>query len=234
MNKRKEWLNQQQPNAVLVEIYNLITKGSINRFADRKAGIRRILKAADADAEVGARLDRLVNVTRPAITVRIEDVLADSDKPLLTVGEVLEQVAEKEAEAYETRTVEGTELVVVNGRTVRPENAAKVRRGEALWGSLAGSVPEPDKLRGVNQDINLNYPVKAKVAKLRSGTGRAKLVEAMRENGVTVEDVMKMFNVKREAAIYKLRDLHYVGGHGLETRKGRVYIVEPSPSPVEA
>jgi hypothetical protein len=220
--------SKNRPTSELVEIYNLITGGQVKRFASRKVGAKRILAAAAKNEEVARKLDKLaaINVEAP-VKVSMREVFEDDrSKPLPTTAEVLEEVAQREAEDLGTKTVPGTPLVTINGRTVRPENVAKVKKGIALWGALGEKPGEKDRLRGVNQAINLNYPLKAKVVPLRKGTDREWLVTAARK-GLTVEQVMEKFNLKREQAIYKLRDLHYVGGHGLVTRGGKVYVIEP-------
>ena len=231
---RKNYLSGIKTNKGLVDIYNLVTGGNVKRFASRPAGIARIMRHANEVETVAVKLDKLV-ATTGAVPVKAADPIGevlndDRSKPLPGVGEVLARVAGKEADELETRTVKGTPLVVVNGRTVRPENVSKVKAGVAIWGGLEKPTAKKDKLRGVNQDINLNYPLKDKVAALREGTGRYKLVVAMRK-GITIEEVMKMFDMKREAAIYKVRDLHYVGGHGLKTVGGKVFIIEPGDEP---
>jgi len=217
--------------ADLLDIYNTITDGHVKRFASRAKGIERTLRNAEKKPEVGERLDRYV-AAAGGLPVKGEDVTLDDlknddhTKPLPTAGQVLAEIAEKEAEKLETRTVKGAELVVVGGRMVRRENVGKIKRGEALWGNLSGEVSEKDRMRGTEQDINFNYALKDKVVIARKGTDRAKLVEMMRK-GTTVKEVMKQFQIERDPAIYKMREMHYCGGYGMEVRGGKVYVIEP-------
>jgi hypothetical protein len=130
------------------------------------------------------------------------------------------------------KPIEGSKLVAAAGRVVRPENAKKVLAGQSLWGAVAAAPSDKDKLKGDNARLNLNYPIKTDkdgkpaVKPMREGTKRHKLVSMMRTKGVTVEDVMAMFQLTHDQAVYKLRDLHYMSGHGLEVRNGRVFVTD--------
>ena len=86
-------------------------------------------------------------------------------------------------------------------------------------------LPQRDRLDGKNAGLNMNYQRKKVIKPLREGTDRYKLVIAARK-GITIEEVMSMFGLLREQAVYKLRDLHYTAGHGLQTRGGKVFVVD--------
>lgn len=124
------------------------------------------------------------------------------------------------------KPIEGSKLVAAAGRVVRPENAEKVLKGQSLWGAVSAPPSDKDRLKGDNGRLNLNYPAKKGIKPLREGTKRHKLVTVMRSKGVTVEDVMAMFGLTHDQAVYKLRDLHYMSGHGLEVRNGRVFVTD--------
>lgn len=124
------------------------------------------------------------------------------------------------------RPIEGSKLVAAGGRVVRPENAQAVLQGKSLWGAVGAPPSDKDKLRGDNARLNLNYPAKKDIKPMREGTKRHKLVVAMRGKGVTIEDVMAMFQLTHDQAVYKVRDLHYMCGHGIETKNGRVFVTD--------
>lgn len=211
----------------LLDLFNKVSGQSVKRFADRAAGLKRLAKLRE-DPVMRSRVDALL--TPPMI---------DAEAPLPTIAEVLEEGLEAGAErqgvlplrgpkpkpkvrAADAKPVSDT-LVAIGGRVVRKENVAKVVKGEALWGAVAAPPSEKDEMKG-HCDLNLNYPEKGNIKPLREGTKRHKLVTAMRSKGVTIEEVMAMFGLTEGQAIYKLRDLHYMSGHGLEVKHGRVFV----------
>lgn len=156
-------------------------------------------------------------------------------KKLLTIrpskAKAKAKPAAKKAKAAATpqtliRPIEGSKLVAAGGRVVRPENAQAVLAGKSIWGGVGDAPADKDKLKGDNARLNLNYPAKKVIKPMREGTKRHKLVVQMRGKGVTVEDVMAMFQLTHDQAVYKLRDLHYMCGHGLEMKNGRVFVLD--------
>jgi len=225
----------------LVELFNQLTGESVKRFASKGAGLKRIEKLL-TDAKVAARLDALLGLKQTTVIVQEpiddgspipevnEDTLTDildktTDKPLKAKPKA-KKAPKPAPDSDEVKAIKDREdLVAVRGRVVRPENAQRILKGEALWGGVGDQPKDKDRLKGENAAVNLNYPPKPGGPKpLREGTMRAKLVAAMKAGGVTVEDVMREFGIERGAAIYKLRDLHYVSGHGLQMKGGRIFL----------
>lgn len=225
----------------LLDLFNKATGQSIKRFSDRAAGLARIQKLIAKDKVVAAKVQALLGLDSTSVLV------FDTEAPLPTIAEVLEEGLEKGAKrqgvlplrglspkpkqkkltAKDAVPVEGSDnLVTIGGRVVRKENIAKIVKGESLWGAVGEPPAEKDALKGEHNKLNLNYPPKATIRPMREGTGRQKLVMLMRKKGVTPEEVAEMFNLTVAQAIYKLRDLHYVGGHGLEVRNGRVFVTD--------
>lgn len=123
------------------------------------------------------------------------------------------------------KKIDGSELVAVHGRIVRPENAERVLKGEVLCGKLAEEPGEKDRPKGVGAGVNLNYRPKPVIEPPREGSRRARLVLMLqRASGTTIEEVMSEFKLQAKAAIYMLRDVHYQCGYGIELKGGKVRI----------
>lgn len=197
----------------LVVLFNKLTGSSVKRFADRAAGLKRINKLLASDPAMKQKADALLGLKFTAVEV------VPADQPIPTVEEAFQEMPE-------VKSPKNPKLVSVKGRTVRPENKARIEKGEALWGSVGAPPAEKDRLAGEAGRSNLNYPAKKIIKPLREGTDRHKLVTIMRKKGVTIEDVMEMFKLEAGPAIYKLRDLHYTSGHGLVVKGGRVFVTD--------
>lgn len=219
----------------LLDLFNKVSGESVKRFADRKAGLARVQKLIAKDKAAAAKVTALLGLASTSVTV--------VDAPLPTIEEALREGLDATAKARGVKPlkkqpqpkkvvggvtpIEGSAiLVAVAGKVVRKENAEKVQAGAVLWGKVKAPPAEKDKLEGAGSALNLNYPAKASVKPMREGTKRAKLVGLMRTKGVTVEEVMKLLGLDRGQAVYKLRDLHYMSGHGLEVRDGRVFVTD--------
>lgn len=207
----------------LVTAWNQLTGECVKRFASRDAALSRFSRALGKTPELAERLKMLLTTT---IVVAGESAM---DK-------VIEKVAEKEAAKPKRKRESRVKVqsikdskqgrVLVNGRAVLPQNAKRVLAGEALSGAVLDA-PKPEDALKEAEGLNLNYKRKATIKPMRRGTAREKLVQLMslpEGKGVTVEEVMKMFDLSREQAVYRLRDLQYTGGHGVRIIKGRVYV----------
>jgi hypothetical protein len=240
----------------LVRLFNQVTGQSVKRFADRQQGLKRVTKllaepAAKAKLEAALGLRgttiEVVPADQPIPTVaeafaEMPEVQAAGTAAKPRRSKIEAKVAPKAkakpaakakrpSKAAATpmtlvKPIEGSKLVAAAGRVVRPENAEKVLKGQSLWGAVSAPPSDKDRLKGDNGRLNLNYPAKKGIKPLREGTKRHKLVTVMRSKGVTVEDVMAMFGLTHDQAVYKLRDLHYMSGHGLEVRNGRVFVTD--------
>lgn len=219
----------------LLDLFNKVSGQSVKRFADRAAGIKRILGLM-SDPSRKQKIEALLGLASTTVAV------IEVPERLPTVGEVLAAGMEASAaqqgvpalrdpkpkpkpKASDAKPI-NDKLVAIAGRVVRKENVAKVVKGESLWGSVAAPPSDKDRLKGAHAKLNLNYPAKETVKPMREGTKRHKLVSLMRSKGVTVEEVMAMFGLTEGQAVYKLRDLHYMSGHGLEVRNGRVFVTD--------
>jgi hypothetical protein len=223
MTDRLALLNDK-PVKDLVVIYNRITGSEVKRFATKTAGLKRISKAL-TDADVANKLDAVLGVESVAVGVIAEGF--DDGTPIESPGEVLAKIAKKGAKkAMKPKPIDGSDLVVYRGRICRPENAKKLDKGP-LWGACGNRPKDSDKFKGEHSGVNLNYPVRPRgITKLRPGSQREQLIKLMlgsKAKGVTIAQVAKMFSISEKLAIYKLRDLNYVGGHGLRVKKGRVF-----------
>lgn len=228
-------LNSLKTNELL-RIYNAVTGEGVKRFSDRTAALRRVtaLTQNEATAEKVSALLASATVTGNDPT---------EEKPVPTLEQAFREGLEKDAKR---RGIPGLsdkptvgknklpvtassaggaakEMVVVRGRRVRPENVNAVKRGASLWGAVGDDPKEKDQVQG-HGNLNLNYKRKEFITPMREGTKRHRLVEAMRKKGVTPEEVMQMFGLEYGAAVYKIRDLHYMCGHGLTMREGRIYL----------
>lgn len=197
----------------LVVLYNKLTGENVKRFSDRTAGLKRINKLI-ADPAMKLKADALIGLKFTAVEV------VPLDQPIPTVEDAFNEMPEvKEPKGP-------AKLVSVRGRTVRPENKARVEKGEAIWGTVGAPPSEKDRLPGEHARVNLNYPAKKTIKPLREGNDRHKLVTVMRKKGLTIEEAMEMFSLTAEQVIYKMRDLHYTSGHGLAVKNGRVFVTD--------
>lgn len=234
----------------LLALFNKVSGENVKRFADRKSGLRRLQKLA-ADPAKRDQITAHLNLGQTKITVIDRDkplptleetlragaderarkaglpTLSDPPKPTprRKAGKKRKPAAAATPQTL-IRPIEGSKLVSAGGRVVRPENAEKVLAGKALWGAVGDAPSDKDRLKGENSRLNLNYPAKKSIKPMREGTKRHKLVAIMRSKGVTIEDVMAMFQLTHDQAVYKLRDLNYMCGHGLEVRNGRVFVTD--------
>jgi hypothetical protein len=211
----------------LVTIFNRVTGSNVKRFASKTAGIKRIEKAA-VDATVGEQLTIELTVGAVGVAIVEEAAPYDDGTPLATAAEVVTKVARKNAEKAgkdvdKPRPIEGSTLVVFRGKIIRPDSVAAVKKGVALCGACSAKPSKIDALKGEHAKVNLNYAPKERIVPVREGTQRAQLIALMTDKGVTIEQVAKLFGISEQAAIYKIRDLAYVGGHGLKLKKGRVF-----------
>ncbi len=205
----------------LVTAWNQLTGESVKRFASRDAALSRFSRVLGKKPELADRLKMLLTTT----------VVVAGESPM---DKVIEKVAEKEAakpkrkREGKVKTIKESKQgrVLVNGRAVLPKNAKRVLAGEALSGAVLDA-PKPEDALKEAEGLNLNYKRKPVIKPMRRGTAREKLVQLMSlpdGKGVTLDEVMKMFNLSREQAVYRLRDLQYTGGHGVRVIKGRVYV----------
>ncbi len=212
----------------LCELFNRATGGSVKRFATKSAGLNRIYKMLKTDPTASEKLFAIT--TAGDAEAAIIEVF-DDGSPMETAAEVVTKAVKakvkkqkKNKELDQPQPIKNSKLVSYRGRVIRPENADVIGRGDDLWGSCSKAPSDKDRLKGPQAKLNLNYPAKEKIVEPREGTMRYKLIKLMEGKGVTIPQVAKLFKITEPAAIYKLRDLHYVGGNGLRMEQGRVFL----------
>lgn len=217
-------------NSQLLSLFNSVSGKKVKRFADRKTALRRIgemlkdqVLKPKVEAALGVRATTAVVLEEPLPTI------AEALKEGLEKGAKRQGVpalADKKLRLEDAKPIEGSDVLVsIGGRVVRKENAKKIAAGIALWGKLGKRPSEADRLPDYPH-ANFNYKPKDKIKPIRPGSDREKLVDVMRKKGITPKEAAEMFSLDEDQAMYKIRDLHYTSGHGLELRKGRIYVTD--------